>query len=373
MKTSIQIGTVMGIPIKIHISFLLVLTLFPILFAMENVDNVFGFAYVASTPLRYALSMVLTILLFTCVLLHELGHSWVAKRYGIVIRSITLMILGGIAAMDNIPRDPRAEMRISIAGPAVSLGIAVFCSIIYLGIHNITQTPALSHITHLVWSLACINITLFTFNLIPAFPMDGGRVLRAWLAGHTPYLRATRKAVYIGKMIAIVMGVFGLLVRSPFLVLITFFVYIGASEEERFTKVSVMLDGIKVRDIMTRNIAQVPENMTISEVLRLMFVEKHVGYPVIDQFTRNVVGIVTFADIKNVPMSEHETVLVRDVMTTDLIFVSEAADAVDALKTMSAQKIGRLLVRDGGAIAGIVSRTDLMRSIEVLGYGDRYR
>ncbi len=371
MKTSIQIGAVMGIPIKIHISFLLVLILFPILFAMENGDNVFGFADVASTPLRYALSMVLTILLFACVLLHELGHSWVAKRYGIAIRSITLMILGGIAAMDDIPRDPRAEMRISIAGPAVSLGIAIFCSITYLGLHNITQTPALSHITHLMWSLACINIALFTFNLIPAFPMDGGRVLRAWYAGHTPYLRATRKAVYIGKILAIVMGVFGLLVRSPFLILIAFFVYIGASEEERFTEVSVTLEGIKVRDIMTRNITQVPENMTIYEVLRLMFEEKHVGYPVIDQFTRNVVGIVTFADIKNVPMGEHGTVLVRDVMTKDLIFVSEAADAVDALKTMSAQKIGRLLVRDGGAIAGIVSRTDLMRSIEVLGCSER--
>ena len=167
------------------------------------------------------------------------------------------------------------------------------------------------------------------------------------------------------------MGVFGLLVRAPFLILIAFFVYIGASEEERFTEVSVTLEGIKVRDIMTRNITQVPETMTIYEVLRLMFEEKHVGYPVIDQFTRNVVGIVTFADIKNVPMSEHGTVLVRDVMTKDLIFVSEAADAVDALKTMSAQNIGRLLVRDGGAIAGIVSRTDLMRSIEVLGCSER--
>ena len=365
MKTSIQIGKVMGIPIKIHISFLLVLVLFPVVFAN---DPVFGFKDVASAPLRYALALTLTILLFSCVLLHELGHSWVAMRYGIGIRSITLILLGGIAAMEEVPRDPRAEMRISIAGPLVSLTIGVLCYLAYLGlgICDIGHISTISHISHFLWSIAYINIVLFIFNLIPAFPMDGGRVLRAWYAERMPYLQATRKAVHIGKMFAIAMGVLGLL--SPWLILIAFFIYIGASEEEKYTEMSVTLEGIKVRDLMTREIAYVQDNLTISELLRLMFEKKHLGYPVVDQFTEKIVGIVTFTDIRSVPMSEHGNVLVRDVMAKNVVFIPEDADAMDALKMMSTENVGQLLVQENGSITGIVSRTDLTRSIEVLGY-----
>ena len=367
MKTSIQIGTVMGIPIKIHISFLLVLVLFPVIF---SIDPVFGFADVEYAPLRYVLAMILTILLFSCVLLHELGHSWIARSYGIGIRNITLILLGGIAAMEEIPRDPRKELRISIAGPLVSLAIGVLSYLVYLVFHSISQAPMLLHITHLIHSLAYFNLILFGFNLIPAFPMDGGRMLRAWYASRMPYLHATRKAVHIGKMFAVAMGVFGLFV-SPWLILIAIFIYIGASEEEKYAEVSVTLEGIKVRNLMTRDIAYVPDNISISELLRLMFEKKHLGYPVVDQFTGNIVGIVTFTDIKNVPMNEHDTVLVRDVMTTDVISISEDADAMDALKMLSSHNIGRLLVQGNGRVVGIVSRTDLMRSIEVLGYSER--
>nr|AAU83089.1 Zn-dependent proteases [uncultured archaeon GZfos26E7] len=366
MKTSIQIGKVMRIPIKIHISFLLVLVLFPVVFAN---DAVFGFADVASVLLRYVLALTLTILLFSCVLLHELGHSWVAMRYGIGIRSITLILLGGIAAMEEVPRDPRAEMRISIAGPLVSLTIGVLCYLAYLGlgIYDMVQISTISHISHFLWSIAYINIVLFVFNLIPAFPMDGGRVLRAWYARRIPYLQATRKAVNIGKMFAIVMGVLGLF-ASIWLILIAFFIYIGASEEEKYTEVSVTLEGIRVRDLMTREIAYVQDNLTISELLRLMFEKKHLGYPIVDQFTGKIVGIVTFTDIRSVPMSEHGNVLVQEVMAKNVIFIPEDADAMDALKIMSTENVGQLLVQDKGSITGIVSRTDLTRSIEVLGY-----
>jgi Zn-dependent protease/CBS domain-containing protein len=294
-------------------------------------------------------------------------------RYGIGIRSITLILLGGIAAMEEVPRDPRAEMRISIAGPLVSLTIGVLCYLAYLGlgIYDMVQISMISYMSHLLRSIAYINIGLFVFNLIPAFPMDGGRVLRAWYAGHMPYLQATRKAVHIGKMFAIVMGVFGLLTleRGGFwLLLIAFFIYIGASEEEKYTEVSVTLEGIRVRDLMTREIAYVQDNLTVSELLRLMFEKKHLGYPVVDQFTGKIVGIVTFTDIRSVPMSEHGNVLVQEVMAKNVIFIPEDADAMDALKIMSTENVGQLLVQDKGSITGIVSRTDLTRSIEVLGY-----
>ncbi len=373
MKTSIQIGKVMGIPIKIHISFLLVLVLFPYVFAN---DAEFGFADVASAQLRYALALTLTILLFSCVLLHELGHSWVAMKYGIGIRSITLILLGGIAAMEEVPRDPRAEMRISIAGPLVSLTIGVLCYLAYLGlgIYDIVQISTISYISRFLWLIAYINIILFVFNLIPAFPMDGGRVLRAWYAGRMPYLRATKKAVNIGKMFAIAMAIFGLFafeIVNIWFILIAFFIYIGASEEEKYAEVSVTLEGVGVRDLMTREIAYVQDNLTISELLGLMFEKKHLGYPVVDQFTGKIIGIVTFTDIRSVPGSEHGNVLVRDVMVKNVINISEDADAMDALKIMSTENVGQLLVQEMGSITGIVSRTDLTRSIEVLGYRER--
>jgi Zn-dependent protease/CBS domain-containing protein len=370
MKTSVRIGKVMGIPIKLHISFLLVLVLFPIIFSREPTT---GFANVESVPLRYALSLSLTLLLFLCVALHELGHSWVARRYGTTIRSITLIIFGGIAAMDDIPRKPEAELCISLAGPGVSLVIGVFCAIMYLILHNIaqaSQTSVISDVSHLLWSLAVINIMLFAFNLIPAFPMDGGRVVRAWYAQRMPYLRATRKAAHLGKMIAIVMGLFGLF-ASIWLLFIAFFIYIGASEEEKFTEMSVTLEGVKVSDLMTREIAYVTDDMTVLELLQVMFGKKHPAYPVIDQFSREVVGMVAFADIQSVPMDKHNAVLVRDVMATDIISISGGADAIDALKMMSVHRIGHLLVKNGGKVTGILSRTDLTRSIEVLGYCER--
>jgi Mg2+/Co2+ transporter CorC len=130
-----------------------------------------------------------------------------------------------------------------------------------------------------------------------------------------PYLRATRKAVHIGKMFAIIMAAFGLLVRgAEWFILIAFFIYIGASEEEKYAEVSVTLEGIGVRDLMTREIAYVQDSLSISELLRLMFEKKHLGYPVVDQFAGKIVGIVTFTDIRSVPMSEHGNMLVRDVM-----------------------------------------------------------
>ncbi|MCK5108339.1 MAG: site-2 protease family protein [Methanosarcinales archaeon] len=307
--------------------------------------------------------------------LHELGHSWVAKGYGITIRSITLIIFGGIAAMEDIPRNPDAELRISLAGPGVSLMIGVFCAVAYLTVHNIAQSLQMStllDISHLLWSLAFINIMLFAFNLIPAFPLDGGRVVRAWYAQRMPYLRATRKAVQLGKILAIAMGVFGLF-ASVWLLFIAFFIYIGASEEEAFTKASVTLEGIKVSDLMTRDVAFVGDNMTVLELLQVMFGKKHHVYPVTDPFTGEVVGMVAFADIQSVPMDKHNVVLVRDVMATNIISIFDDADAIDALQRMSMHKIGHLLVKDRitGRVAGIVSKTDLLRSIEVLGYDER--
>lgn len=354
MKTSIQIMKIMNIPIRLHITFLLILPVFGWIFA-NNAE--IGFKEVEPLALRYALSMSASILLFACVLLHELGHSYVAKKHGSNIQSITLFLFGGVSSMEEIPRNPRIEFKMALAGPGVSLLIGSTLLVFYELFKADTPYMRLS------WLIGYINITLCIFNLIPAFPMDGGRVMRAWLAGRMSYIKATRTAAGIGKMFAIFMGIFGLF-ASFWLILIAFFIYIGASEEEKSTEVSVTLEGVKIRDIMSKNVMTVNSAMPVEELVDFMFKFKHMGYPVVDN--AKVTGIVTFTDVQKVPKEERKNVKVSQIMTKGFISLKEDDDAVDAIKIMTVNNIGRIIVINGDKMTGIVSRTDLLRSVQLL-------
>lgn len=362
MNTSIQLGKIMGIPIKLHITFLLILPVFGWIFA--NSAPRFGFNDVMPLSLRYALGMAAALLLFTCVLLHELGHSYVAKKHGTNIQSITLFLFGGVASMEEIPRDPKIEFKMALAGPGVSLLIGSILIIVYELFK--TDDPYL----RLVWLIGILNILLSVFNLIPAFPMDGGRVLRAWLAGRMSYIRATRVAAGIGKMFAIFMGIFGFLSAMQgggglWFILIAFFIYIGASEEEKSTEISVILEGVKIKDIMSKEVKTVTSGMSVEELVDIMFKFKHMGYPVVDD--TEVKGIVTFTDVRKVPKEERNNVTLSQIMTKKLISLHEDDDAVSALKLMTINDIGRIIIinRDKKMV-GIVTRTDLLRSVQLL-------
>ncbi|MBN1134607.1 MAG: CBS domain-containing protein [Methanosarcinaceae archaeon] len=358
MKTSFQVARVMGIPIKLHITFLLVLPLFAFIFASNPAPYGFG----DTTPImeKYFLSLVTTILLFTCILLHELGHSYLAKKYGFKIESITLLLFGGVASMEEMPRDSSMEAKMAVAGPTVSFTIAAIC----LGIIALFPSFSTTAPMRIIWIIGYINIILAVFNLLPAFPMDGGRVLRAWYAKKMSYVEATQHAAYVGKLFAFIMGMFGLL-YNVWLLMIAFFVYIGASEEERSTKISFALEKVPVRNIMTREIVSVPPSWTIEEITLFMFEKKHMGYPVIEG--NDLKGIITFTDVHKVPPEERSKILVSDLMTPDVISINADADSSDALKLMTTNKIGRVLVIDKGSVVGILSRTDLMRTLMFLG------
>ncbi|MDI6860195.1 MAG: CBS domain-containing protein [Methanocellales archaeon] len=374
MKTSIQLGKIIGIPVRLHISFLLILPLFAYAFATINapsgewmqshtfglMNTPLGFGSVEDLLIRYTSGTLVTLTLFSCVLLHELGHSYVAKKYGIVIKSITLIIFGGIASMEEIPPDPKIESKMAIAGPSVSLTIGLSFYFIY----RLLEFVALDVMSIFVGMLAFYNVLLCGFNLLPAFPMDGGRLLRSWLAKRMSYIDATHKAAWVGKTFALMMGIFGLFYGGFWFILIAFFIYIGASEEEKATEVTVTLRGVKVRDIMTTDVQAVKPDMLVSELVNLMFKEKHMGYPVVDD---NVIGIVTFHDIRQIPPEKRDTTRVEDVMAHDIISVGPDEDAITALKLLSKHDIGRLIVMEDGIMVGIVSRTDLVRSLELLG------
>lgn len=362
MKWSIQIGRVMGIPIKLHITFLIILPIFVLVFAHNPAP--FGFSGVEPTMLRYVFGVLASISLFSCVILHELGHSYVAIKNGVRIRSITLMLFGGVASMEEIPRNPKIESKIAMAGPGVSLALAAIFALLYLLV--MPELGADSPISILLFLLGALNVLLGIFNLLPAFPMDGGRLLRAYMATRMSYINATRNAVYIGKMFAFAMGIFGLMLLHPILILIGFFVYIGASEEGKATEVAITLDNIKVSDIMTRNVISVSSTMTVSKLVDLMLKEKHMGYPVVDEARKGVEGIVTFSDVQKIPRDRRDTTPVVEIMTSDVLSIVPDDDAFTALKTISQRGVGRLLVMENGAIVGIVSRTDLIRSIQLL-------
>ena len=361
MKNSFQIGKIMGIPIKLHITFLFILPVFALIFASNPAP--YGFSNVNDPAIRYLLAFVTTILLFSSILLHEIGHSYFAQKYGVKIENITLMLFGGVASMEEIPRNPAQEAKMAIAGPMVSFTIGTMCLVFNGVITDLQPSFSDSNIFHVVWLIGYINLIVGVFNLLPAFPMDGGRILRAWFATSMSYVKATQKAAYIGKMFAFMMGVLGVL-ANPWLILIAFFIYIGASEEARTTAVSVVLEKVPIKNIMSRDIVSVQTSMTVDDLSKLMFEKKHMGYPVIDD--NNLKGIVTFTDLHNVPAHERANVSVSDVMTKDVITLSADADASEALKIISTKNIGRILVTDNNSIVGILSRTDLVRALQLL-------
>lgn len=210
MKWSIHLGNVFGIEVRLHYLFLAFLALFLLL------ELIFG------SLLRALINLLLVCLTFVFVFLHELGHSLMAIFYRIRVHSITLWPLGGIASMEQIPQDPRKEIYIALAGPIVNMFLAFLFSPFALLEYVFIGTMFFTYIV-------VVNLILMSFNLIPAFPMDGGRIYRAWQAQQLGYLEATRKAVSLGTKIAIVMGILGLF--NIILLFIALFIFIAGQEE----------------------------------------------------------------------------------------------------------------------------------------------
>lgn len=366
MKTSIKISEVWGIPIKLHISFLLILPIFAWVFA--NTDLFFSFLLDQSPVLAYGFGSLLAILFFFCILLHELGHSYVALKSGIDISSITLMIFGGVSSMDNPKEDPSTETKLAIAGPLVSIviGSALLGTNLVLNL-KLPLSPGIESIPAIfIGWLGYINFVLAGFNLIPAFPMDGGRVLRSFLAKRMPYIEATEKAASVGKAFAIGMGILGFLLIGQggfWFILIASFIYIGASEEEKATKISGALANKTVGDLMTKEVVSVNPDMNLEEVVDLIRETKHMGYPVVDD--GDLIGIITFTDIQGFEEKNRKNIRVSEAMTKDPIFVEPGGEAYKALTEMAKKGVGRLPVVKNKELVGIISRSDFTTAIQI--------
>jgi Zn-dependent protease/CBS domain-containing protein len=371
----IKVGSAFGIPIRLNWTFLLVLPLFAYLIGgqvgtiAEVMNEVGGLgidpAAVAGGTTPWILGLAAAVGLFVGVLLHEFGHSLVAMRYGYEIESITLWLLGGLASFAEFPEDWKHEFWIAIAGPLVSVAVGVACYGVVL------VAPVDSNAILFVFGyLALLNVVLAVFNMLPAFPMDGGRVLRALLARNQPHAQATQRAASVGKVFAFLMGVIGLFTFQLLLIVLAFFIYIAASGEAQQTTLKAAFEGVTVTDIMTPrgDLHTVSEDTSVADLMSRMFEERHTGYPVLDG--DELVGMVTLEDARSVREVERDAYRVDDVMATDLVAADPNADALTALQTMQEHGVGRLPVVDAdGELVGLISRSDLMTAFNIIQTG----
>lgn len=336
MKYSFKIGSAWGIPIELHITFILLIAAVGIL------------AY----PNFYPFLLVLS--LFVFVVFHEIAHSVVARHYGIKVRKIILYPIGGVSEIEEIPDNPAQEWRMAVAGPFTSLMLGA----ILFGVGLLFSSGIISHLSELsvtgnfLIDLAVLNIILGAFNLIPAFPMDGGRVFRALLAEHVKYADATRYAVYLGRILGIAMVVAGFIFSAYFLlVLVGIFVYIGASEEGEQTIISTRLAGIRVKDVMRTDIGTVNPQQTISEALEVMF--KNRFHDALVEKGGAFQGVVTWNELIKLKPEERSTLHVEQ-MPLKSIFVSPNDPILEANKIMNKEKIDLIPVIDKAVPSKIV-------------------
>jgi Zn-dependent protease/CBS domain-containing protein len=345
MNYSLKIFSVFGIPIELHISFLLL---------MLAIYFVALFNLIPGVSLTIA---VLITLLFVAVVIHELTHCYVAVGYGVEIERVVLLPIGGVSQMKELPKDPHQELRIAVVGPLSNIVIAGVLYPIYLYFGHALSTD----LNFLLYYTIELNLLLGLFNLLPAFPMDGGRVLRAYLAERMNFIRATKLAASIGKQLAIIMAIIGIFI-NPFLILIAIFVYLGADQEYNVVMTNTLLEGIRVKDIMSNEVKTVNPSDTVDSVLKLMFQHKHMGYPVIQD--GELKGIITFHDISKLPEDQRDRT-VEEFMTNKVVVTDPSEEVASTLEKLTNNGIGRLPVLENGQLVGIISKTDVMKALEM--------
>jgi Zn-dependent protease/predicted transcriptional regulator len=374
-----RVGRLFGIDIRIDWSWLLIFAL-----VTWNLATVFGGIHSDwSTALRWGVGVAASLLFFASVLAHEMAHSLVAQRQGMPVREITLFLFGGVSNIQRNPDTPRAEFLMAVVGPLTSiiLGI-IFVLLSGVNVGTATsQSPenTLRNLgigqTLLLW-LGPINIIVGVFNLIPGFPLDGGRLMRSVFWAITNNVRtATRYASWLGQGIAWLMILGGIAMvfgaRIPFfgtgfinglwLAFIGWFLNSAASQSYQQVVIQDVLEGVSVSEMMRRDPPTVPPNATVSDL-----VHEHVmgaddyGFPVMDQ--DRLIGVVTLDDVRSVPREQWQNRLVRDIMTPmdRLVTVTPDEDAEDALSKLQERDVRQLPVTENGHLVGLLRRRDII-------------
>lgn len=366
---SVKLGRILGIPVRIHYTLWLVF----LLIAWSLAYGYMPSQYPGLNATTYwAIGVASAFLLFVSVLVHELAHSYIAKKNGLPIARITLFFFGGVSEMREEPKNPQLEVRMAAAGPLTSFVIAaVFGGLWYLN----STTQGWVALTATFQYAALINAILGAFNLVPAFPLDGGRVLRGTMWSRSGnLLKATTSASRIGEAFAYAMmlggflAIFlGRLVDGIWFMFMGWFLRSGAEASKNQTVISEALAGVRVGDVMTPEVVTVPPEMTLQRLVSEYFlVRTHGGYPVVQD--GKLLGIITLQCVRAIPKDRWNDTMVADAMVSceRIVTIEPDAAAADAMTKMARHSVGRLLVTtNDDKLLGILTNGDLMRAVRV--------
>jgi len=327
MKWSWKIAQVAGIAIYVHWTFALLLIWIVALHLLHG-----------STLAAAMHGLGLIIAVFACVVLHELGHALAARRFNISTRDITLFPIGGVARLERIPEKPHQELWVALAGPAVNVVIAVILAAVLIAVSRLGSSglPAPDNVMsvggNFLFQLLAINIVLVVFNLLPAFPMDGGRVLRALLALRFNYVRATDIAASVGQVMAIAFGLIGILTNQLILLFVALFVYVGAQQESHMVQVQALFKGVPVRDAMIRRFRVLYEEDPLKYAVEELLAGEQQDFPVVRD--GKLVGLLTRNDLVKALSEGRAEASVGEVMRRDCQLVEETAMLEDTFRLM---------------------------------------
>ena len=346
MKWSWRIARIAGIDLYVHVTFLILVgwvALSHYLARQSPADAFTGVAFIFS--------------LFAIVVLHELGHALTARRFGIPTRDITLLPIGGVARLDRMPQDPKQELLVALAGPAVNVVLAAILFVVLelgegLAAYGQVVRVGGSFLDQLFW----VNVSLAVFNLLPAFPMDGGRVLRGLLALRMDYLRATQIAAAIGQAMAVLFGFVGLF-TNPFLVFIALFVWLGAAGEASMVQMRSALAGIPVQKAMVTDFRTLAPHDQLGRAVDYVLAGFQQDFPVVEE--GRVVGVLTRSDLLNALARRGKEVRVGDVMQRDIETGGPRDMLEGVLGRLQRRRCHTLPVVQNGQLVGLVTADNL--------------
>jgi Zn-dependent protease/predicted transcriptional regulator len=368
VRGGLSLFKVAGIRLRLDYTWFIVFAL--VLFALSA--GYLPRTFPGQEPQTYWLAgLVATLLFFASVVIHELAHSLVAVRSGIPIPEITLFIFGGVSRLGHEPKDPHTEFKVAVVGPLSSFVLAA----LFGGLRFVLSGLEPSLLVVVIGYLAWINVALGVFNLIPGFPLDGGRILRAYLWWQSGSLtRATKVATDIGKGFAVALMILGgLQIFAQNLVNGLWFLFIGMflrgmsiqGYEELIIRKA--LEGVKVEEVMVREVVAVPPDLPLSRLVHDYFLHyAYRGFPVVDQ--GKVMGMVSVVEVRRVPPEQHDTRRVADIMTPlgPELLISPDTSLAEALVRMSQEEQDRLLVlQPDQTLAGLITKTGLLRFVQV--------
>ena len=343
MSWSLDIGTIAGTVVRVHITFLLFL----------------GWIFVASWVSGGAAAawqgLAFLLLLFACVLAHEFGHIFTARAFGVSTPDVTLLPIGGVARLERIPEKPSEEFLVAIAGPLVNVAIAL--ALVFLagarldtGDLHAVESPQVS----LIDRLAAVNLFLALFNMIPAFPMDGGRVLRALLATRMGYVRATEIAAFIGQGVAFALGFIGLF-SNPMLIFIAIFVYLAASSEAHLVAIRAMSQGVPVSAAMMTQYATLAPEARVEEAVETLLRTSQSEFPVVDAAGRPL-GVLGRSELIRALKERGPDARVADAMSTAVPTIGQRRCLEEAFRMLQEKSAPAVAVTDAsGRLVGLVT------------------